>query len=286
MELLPPSREALRLLFLARLPLMPLIDPRLFDGSSSQVSSNFPSASSCREMTIMTALAFKLLLLPLLLWVNWVLVAPYLNAGVGNPFSIFIISGHIPTSSPSDPLYRKTWWDLPFIAYYIVVFSFIRESLSTKVSRPLARYFGIRNENKIDRFAEQMYALVYFTVFGAWGYVRAFSHVVTYLTHFFCLQRVMTQLPSYWYNTSAFWDGQCFPENTIDYSDSDVAYPSWAIKPELKAYYLIQFAYWWQQLLVLVLGLEKPRKDYLELVAHHFVTLWLIGCVLPTYCRL
>lgn len=126
---------------------------------------------------------------------------------------------------------------------YIVVFSFIRESLSSKVSRPLAKYFGIRNENKIDRFAEQMYALVYFTVFGAWGY------------------RVMAQLPSYWYNTSAFWD----------------AYPSWAIKPELKAYYLIQFAYWWQQLLVLILGLEKPRKDYLELVAHHFVTLWLIG---------
>ncbi|KJA30181.1 hypothetical protein HYPSUDRAFT_32286 [Hypholoma sublateritium FD-334 SS-4] len=199
--------------------------------------------SALIRWVVQPALAFKLLLLPLLLWVNWMLVAPYLNPGVGNPFSVFIISGHIPTSSPSDPLYRKTWWDLPFIAYYIVVFSFIRESLSSKVSRPLAKYFGIRNENKIDRFAEQMYALVYFTVFGAWGY------------------RVMAQLPSYWYNTSAFWD----------------AYPSWAIKPELKAYYLIQFAYWWQQLLVLILGLEKPRKDYLELVAHHFVTLWLIG---------
>lgn len=49
------------------------------------------------------------------------------------------------------------------------------------------------------------------------------------------------------------------------------------MKPELKAYYLIQFAYWWQQLLVLILGLEKPRKDYWELVAHHFVTLWLVG---------
>lgn len=45
----------------------------------------------------------------------------------------------------------------------------------------------------------------------------------------------------------------------------------------MKAYYLIQFAYWWQQLLVLVLGLEKPRKDYKALVVHHFVTLWLIG---------
>ena len=52
------------------------------------------------------------------------------------------------------------------------------------------------------------------------------------------------------------------------------------MKPELKAYYLMQGAYWCQQLMVLVLGLEKPRKDYYELVAHHFVTLWLVGYVL------
>ena len=56
-------------------------------------------------------------------------------------------------------------------------------------------------------------------------------------------------------------------------------YPYWAMKPELKAYYLLHAAYWVQQLIVLMLGLEKPRKDYAELVAHHFVTLWLIGCV-------
>ena len=50
------------------------------------------------------------------------------------------------------------------------------------------------------------------------------------------------------------------------------------MKPELKAYYLTQSAYWCQQLIVLLLRLEKPRKDYYELVAHHFVTLWLVGC--------
>ena len=27
----------------------------------------------------------------------------------------------------------------------------------------------------------------------------------------------------------------------------------------------------------MLLGLERPRKDYYELVAHHLVTLWLIG---------
>lgn len=49
------------------------------------------------------------------------------------------------------------------------------------------------------------------------------------------------------------------------------------MKPELKRYYLMQAAFWTQQLFVLFLRLEKPRKDYYELVAHHFVTLWLVG---------
>src|SRR5882672_3903419 len=49
--------------------------------------------------------------------------------------------------------------------------------------------------------------------------------------------------------------------------------------PLMKTYYLLHSAYWSQQLLVLALRLEKPRKDYAELVLHHIVTLWLIGSV-------
>jgi hypothetical protein len=51
------------------------------------------------------------------------------------------------------------------------------------------------------------------------------------------------------------------------------------MKPELKRYFLMHAAYWCQQLIVLLLRLEKPRKDYNELIMHHFVTLWLIGYV-------
>ena len=51
------------------------------------------------------------------------------------------------------------------------------------------------------------------------------------------------------------------------------------MKPELKCYYLLQLAFWVQQMLVLVLGLEKPRKDYWAYVIHHFVTIWLVGYV-------
>lgn len=44
-----------------------------------------------------------------------------------------------------------------------------------------------------------------------------------------------------------------------------------------KFYYLFQAAYWLQQALVMTLGMEKRRKDFRELVAHHIITLGLIG---------
>ena len=56
-----------------------------------------------------------------------------------------------------------------------------------------------------------------------------------------------------------------------------VDYPHWQMTPELKRYYLMQASYWCQQFIVLALRLEKPRKDYKELIAHHLVTLWLVG---------
>lgn len=133
-------------------------------------------------MPTLLALSFKMLLFPLVLSLNWKLLAPYFSPGVENPFAIFMLPGYVRTSSPSDPLYRKSWWDIPFIAYYIIIFSFFRESLALKVSRPLAKYFGIRNVTKTDRFAEQTYALIYWSIFGAWGYVRVYVPIL-YISH-------------------------------------------------------------------------------------------------------
>lgn len=56
------------------------------------------------------------------------------------------------------------------------------------------------------------------------------------------------------------------------------------MNPVLKRYYLMQFSYWIQQLAVLALRIEKPRKDFNELVAHHLVTIWLIGFVVASSC--
>ncbi|KAG2116103.1 longevity assurance proteins LAG1 LAC1 [Suillus discolor] len=188
--------------------------------------------------------SFKLLMIPVLLYINWELLAPYIAPQLSNPVAPFLlISYRIPDSSPDDPRYAKGYLDLAFLAFHIVFYSFVRQFVTIVICHPIARYFGIKKGAKLDRFGEQGYALLYFAVMGAWGY------------------RIMGQLPTWWYRTEYFW----------------IDYPHWQMKPELKRYFLMHASYWCQQLIVLLLGLEKPRKDYNELIIHHFVTLWLIG---------
>ncbi|CAG8803713.1 23575_t:CDS:2 [Dentiscutata erythropus] len=71
----------------------------------------------------------------------------------------------------------------------------------------------------------------------------------------------MRDSPCWFYETKHFW----------------IDYPHYLLTPLVKSYYLIQFAFWLQQILVLILQLEKPRKDFLELVAHHIITCLLIS---------
>ncbi|KAJ2920100.1 hypothetical protein MD484_g341, partial [Candolleomyces efflorescens] len=223
--------------------------------------------------------ALKLLITPVVLCLNWHFVTPYVApAGIPNPFApIFLLSGHIPDSSPEDPRYAKTYSDLVFLAYYIVFFSFVREYLAIKVARPLGRYFGLRKEAKLDRFAEQFYALVYFTFFGTWGYVSYRLLLVTNLSQASFSASCASCRP---FGTRRNTFGSASPLHLSSPAHSDTLqpdYPHWDMPGELKRYYLMQFSYWCQQFIVLILGLEKPRKDYKELVAHHFVTLWLVG---------
>ncbi|KAJ7457266.1 longevity assurance proteins LAG1/LAC1 [Mycena galericulata] len=227
---------------------------------SSPVVARRPRASPWLRWAVEPVEALKVLLIPIILYINWELLAPQLetllepwapaivpylpNGRLSNPFGpIFLISHKVPTSDPNDPRYAKGWCDLLFLAYNIVFFSCFRQFLTEVLFRRIARYFGLKKEAKLDRFGEQGYAVVYFALSGAWGV------------------RIMSHLPTWWYRTEYFW----------------IDYPHWDMQPELKRYYLMQMSYWCQQLIVLILGLEKPRKDFYELVAHHLVTLWLVG---------
>jgi very-long-chain ceramide synthase len=146
-------------------------------------------------------------------------------------------------AAPDAPIqYGKGARDFAFVAYYTIFFSFTREFLMQRVIRPIAIRAGIRSRAKQARFMEQYYTAIYFAVFGPFGLY------------------VMSRTPIWYFRTEAMYEG--FPHKTHE--------------ALFKAYYLLQASYWAQQAIVLVLMLEKPRKDFKELVAHHVVTLALI----------
>jgi acyl-CoA-dependent ceramide synthase len=139
--------------------------------------------------------------------------------------------------------YGKGPWDIAFVIFYIVFLSFTREFIMQELLRPMAKFYGIASRIKQARFMEQMYTAIYFGFMGPAGLY------------------VMRRTPVWYFNASGMYES--FPHRTL--------------QPELKFYYLFQAAYWAQQAIVMLLGLEKPRKDYKELVTHHIVTLALIG---------
>lgn len=112
-----------------------------------------------------------------------------------------------------------------------------------RLVRPLAVRYGIRSRAKQNRFMEQAYTAMYFAVFGPLGLY------------------VMSRTPVWYFNTAGMFED--FPHRSHE--------------GVFKAYYLLQASYWAQQAIVLCLLLEKPRKDFKELVGHHVITLALIG---------
>ena len=171
-----------------------------------------------------------------------------INPTESNPIHRFIFLSYelpIPAGSAPGtlPQYGKGPWDVAFVTFYIVVLSFTREFIMQEMLRPLAHYAGIKSRGKQARFMEQMYTAIYFMFLGPAG------------------MYVMSRTPVWYFNTAGMYEG--FPHKTHE------AY--------FKFYYLFQGAYWAQQAIVLVLGMEKPRKDFKELILHHIVSLALIA---------
>ena len=140
-------------------------------------------------------------------------------------------------------MYGKGKLDVAFVSFYTIVLSFTREFLMLRVIKPMAIRCGMKTKAKQARFMEQVYTAMYFGVFGPFGLY------------------VMSQGTLWYFNTTAMFEG--FPHRSHE--------------GIFKAYYLLQASYWSQQAIVLMLMLEKPRKDFKELVIHHIITLALIG---------
>lgn len=174
-----------------------------------------------------------------------ILLAYAVNPTPANPFhSAIFLSYPQPPKTPGGPvMYGKGPLDFAFVGFYTIVLSFTRDFLMQCVIRPWAGYCGIRGRGKTARFMEQVYTAMYFAIFGPFGLY------------------VMKQTDIWYFNTTAMFEGFPHREHVAIF----------------KAYYLLQASYWAQQAIVLLLQLEKPRKDFKELVGHHIITLALIG---------
>ena len=84
---------------------------------------------------------------------------------------MLFISHNLSDSQSHDPRYEKGWLDLTFIAYHIIVFSFIRQFTLFEIIFPIARRLGVKKRGKLDRFGEQAYAMLYYGAMGFWGMV-------------------------------------------------------------------------------------------------------------------
>lgn len=174
-----------------------------------------------------------------------VLAAYAVRPNSSNPLHRFIfLSYELPDQldANGNVQYDKGPWDMAFVSFYTVVLSFTREFVMQEMLRPIARRAGL-GKGKQARFMEQGYTAVYFSILGPLG------------------MYVMSRTPVWYFNTRGMYEG--FPHRTHD--------------ALVKFYYLFQGAYWAQQAIVLVLGMERPRKDFKELIGHHIVSLSLIA---------
>ncbi|KAL6929010.1 sphingosine N-acyltransferase lag1 [Hanseniaspora valbyensis] len=141
-------------------------------------------------------------------------------------------------------LYGKGINDLCFVFTYMIFFTFFRDFIMFMLIRPLTIHvFHVYKIGKIKRMMEQCYSIVYYGISGPVGLFVMKYHSNLWL-----------------FNTENMY--KSYPDIQLGYY--------------FKLYYLVQAAFWLQQACILVLQLEKPRKDYHELIFHHIVTLLLI----------
>nr|AFQ32309.1 FUM17 [Fusarium fujikuroi] len=140
--------------------------------------------------------------------------------------------------------YEKGLWDLAFVGFYTNALFLARKFMMESLLRPLARRNNILTTGKQQRFMEQMYTACYLALMGPFGLY------------------VMKTTPGLWlFRTQGMYH----------------SYPHRNLGPAIKFCYLFQAAYCVQQSAVLVLHLEKPRKDHMELTLHHIITIALIA---------
>lgn len=141
--------------------------------------------------------------------------------------------------NPRTGTYALGWDDIFFVFYWIIVFTGARCAIMDYVLTPLATWCGISKKKTKVRFAEQSWITLYYTLFWGTGMYIMYNS-------------------DYWLSLRALWRD----------------WPTREMHGLAKWYYLVQFAFWLQQ--IVVVNIEERRKDHWQMLTHHVITCALI----------
>jgi len=141
--------------------------------------------------------------------------------------------------NPTTGTFALGWDDIFFVFYWIIVFTGVRCGVIDYALIPTAARLGVDGRKKRIRFAEQAWILIYPT--ASW-----------------CTGMYILYNSDYWLDLHALWRN--WPVREMD------GLAKW--------YYLVQFAFWLQQ--IVVVNIEERRKDYAQMFTHHVITCALI----------
>ncbi|KAL8694129.1 MAG: hypothetical protein Q9218_001182 [Villophora microphyllina] len=137
--------------------------------------------------------------------------------------------------NPTTDHYALGWDDSFFVGFWIVVITGLRAAVMDYLLAPLAQLVGLTKKKEKTRFAEQAWVLIYDSVFWSLGMYIMYNS-------------------DYWLNTREMW----------------THWPNREMDTVCKWYYLVQFAFWIQQ--IVVVHIEERRKDHWQMFAHHIIT--------------
>jgi acyl-CoA-dependent ceramide synthase len=141
--------------------------------------------------------------------------------------------------NPTTTKFALGWDDIFFVFYWIIVFTGMRAFVMTYLLTPLATSLGLEKKKAKTRFVEQAWILIYPGVFLSIGLYIMYNS-------------------GYWLNLRGLWKD--WPVREMD------GLAKW--------YYLVQFAFWLQQ--IAVVNIEERRKDHWQMFTHHIITCSLI----------
>ncbi|EPE08032.1 longevity-assurance protein [Ophiostoma piceae UAMH 11346] len=129
--------------------------------------------------------------------------------------------------------------DAYLVLFLVVLFSGLRASTMDYILSPFARSQGLYKKKPITRFSEQAWLVIVYMFFYPFGCYLYYNS-------------------PYFLNMENLW----------------VHWPGREMPGQLKAYLLIQLAFWLQQ--IIVINIEERRKDHWQMLTHHFITVSLI----------